>query len=32
MHGWKVITVPLSFVMEQKMLRTLKALAESAGQ
>jgi hypothetical protein len=27
--GWKVITEPLSFVMEHKMLRTLKALAES---
>ncbi len=27
--GWKVMTEPLSFVMEHKMLRTLKALAES---
>jgi hypothetical protein len=30
--GWKVVTEPLSFIMEQKMLRTLKALAESAVQ
>jgi hypothetical protein len=30
--GWKVITEPLTFIMEQKMLRTLKAMAESAAQ
>jgi len=27
--GWKVITEPLTFIMEQKMLRTLKARTES---
>lgn len=28
---WRVLTEPVSFVMEQKMLRTLKALAEGQG-
>jgi hypothetical protein len=28
--GWKVVTEPLTFIMEQKMLRTLKARVESA--